>query len=189
MTSTLEDVRARFIHGVSRIASFWGFPKAMGAAYGAVYLSPSPLTLDDLVQAVGVTKGALSTHMTQLERLGLVHRDSQPGDRKDYFSADSDFWGVVRRILREREQREFDRALRTVDECLSLLDQSKRDVKNAAEVAFYRERIVAMQRFFRGLDRVVATILAVEDFRESALEKLLGRSGPANKQKGKRTPS
>src|SRR5512143_3973377 len=122
--SSAAEIRVRFTQGLARIAAFWGFPKAMGAAYGAVYLSPTPLTLDDLVKAVGVTKGALSTHMTQLERLGLVHRDGQPGDRKDYFSADSDFWAVVRGILREREKREFDRALRTVDDCLELVDQA-----------------------------------------------------------------
>lgn len=186
MTST-GDIRARFVQGVARIAAFWGFPKAMGAAYGAVYLSPSPLTLDDLVEAVGVTKGALSAHMTQLERLGLVHRDGQPGDRKDYFSAESDFWGVVRGILREREQREFDRALRTVDECLELIDQAKREAQDLAELAFYRERIVAMQRFFHGLDRAVGAILAVEDFREAALAKLLGRPGKAsNREKNRR---
>jgi HTH-type transcriptional regulator, glycine betaine synthesis regulator len=170
------DIRARFLQGMARIAAFWGFPKAMGAAYAAVYLSPEPVTLDDLVTAVGVTKGALSTHMTQLERLGLVHRDSRPGDRKDYFSADSDFWGVLRGILRERERREFNRALRTVDDCLELLDRAKRSGEDVAVLAFYRERILAMQRFFQGLDRVVGAILAIEDFREAAVGKLLGRT-------------
>lgn len=177
--ASVDDISARFLQGVSRIAAFWGFPKAMGAAYGAVYLSPKPLTLDDLVEAVGVTKGALSIHMTQLERLGLVQRDSPPGDRKDYFSADSDFWGVVRGILREREKREFDRALLTVDECLKLIDQAKRAGGDAAALAFYRERILAMQRFFHGLDRIVGAILAADDFREAAFGKLVGRSRAA----------
>jgi DNA-binding transcriptional regulator GbsR (MarR family) len=175
--ASIDEIRARFIQGMARIAAFWGFPKAMGAAYGAIYLSPDPLTLDDLVQAVGVTKGALSVHMTQLERLGLVHRDGRPGDRKDYFSSESDFWAVVRGVLREREQREFDRALRTVDDCLALVERAKRDRQDATLLAFCRERILAMQRFFQGLDRIVAAILAIEDFRESALGKLgLGRA-------------
>jgi DNA-binding transcriptional regulator GbsR (MarR family) len=179
----MDDVRARFIQAMARIAVFWSFPRAMGAAYGAVYLSPTPLTLDDLAQAVGVTKGALSAHMTQLERLGLVHRDNQRGDRKDYFSSDSDFWAVMRGILREREQREFDRALRTVDECLALVEHAKRAGHNVTELAFCRERIVAMQRFFRGLDRIVSAILAIEDFREAAVGKLLGKPGRARNQR------
>ena len=188
MTPNIEDIQARFIQGVARIAAFWGFPKAMGAAYGAIYLSPKPLSLDDLVQIVGVTKGALSVHMTQLERLGLVHRDSRPGDRKDYFSSDSDFWGVVRGILREREQREFDRALRTVSECLALLDQAKRVGRGTAELTFYRDRIVAMQRFFQAVDRIVGAILAVEDFRVAALGRFLGRRGSPKKGKKERKP-
>ena len=85
MTSTLETSRDHFIEGVSRIARFWGFPKAMGAIYGAVYLSPDPLTLDDLVRQVGVSKGAVSTNVRTLQRLQMIHKRVKVGDRKDYY--------------------------------------------------------------------------------------------------------
>ena len=68
------QARAHFIQGMSRISSFWGFPKAMGAIYGAIYLSPNPLSLDEIVIQVGVTKGAVSTHVRQLERLSPSRR-------------------------------------------------------------------------------------------------------------------
>ena len=162
------------MQGLGRIAEFWGFPKAMGAAYAAIYLSPVALTLDELVDAVGVTKGALSIHMRGLERLGVVHKDSRTGDRKDYYSADTDFWGVLRRILQEREKREFDRALRSVGECLALLDALPKKNADVTLVAFWRERLLIMQRFFDTLDRIVGSVLAMEHFRQSALDLLLG---------------
>jgi DNA-binding transcriptional regulator GbsR (MarR family) len=168
--------------GLGRIAEFWGFPKAMGAAYAAIYLSPNPLSLDDLVEAVGVTKGALSTHMRALERLGIVHRDGRAGDRKDYYSADSDFWGVLRRILQEREKREFDRALRSVTECLALLDALPKAKADATLVAFFRERLLIMQRFFNTLDRIVGSVLAMDQFRQNAWDLLLGTSTKTGKK-------
>ena len=58
MDSDLTAAREEFIQGMSRISHFWGFPKAMGAIYGAIYLSPAPLSLDEIVEQVGVTKGA-----------------------------------------------------------------------------------------------------------------------------------
>ena len=175
------QMRQKFIHALSRIANFWGFPKAMGAAYAAIYLSPAPVSLDALVDLVGVTKGGLSPHLAMLERLGIVHRESPLGDRKDYFVADTDFWSALRRILQEREKREFDRALRAVGECLGLLDELPRDRQADPLIAFYRERLAVMKRFFDGLDRIVGTILAMDSFRQATLGRLFGK--PNNKER------
>ena len=41
--SGLTESREHFIQGMSRISNFWGFPRAMGAIYGAIYLSPEPV--------------------------------------------------------------------------------------------------------------------------------------------------
>ncbi len=124
MSSNLQQSRDIFILGMSRISHFWGFPKAMGAIYGAVYLAPEPISLDELVELSNVTKGAVSTNVRSLERLGMVHRIVRIGERKDYYTAETDFWKVIRGILREREKSEFDRSLRSVDESLALLDAS-----------------------------------------------------------------
>ncbi len=45
MDNQIIAARENFINGISRIAHFWGFPKAMGAIYGAIYLSPTPFSL------------------------------------------------------------------------------------------------------------------------------------------------
>ena len=120
MDNSLSQARQNFIQGMSRISFFWGFPKAMGAIFGAIYLSPGPLSLDQLVEQVSVSKGAVSTNVRQLERLGMVQKHLRVGDRKDYYSAETDFWKIVKGILREREKQEFDIAIRTVDLSLEL---------------------------------------------------------------------
>jgi DNA-binding transcriptional regulator GbsR (MarR family) len=182
MTPT-ENVRLRFAQAMSRIAHFWGFPKATGAAYAAIYLSPDPMSLDQIVEAVGLSKGALSIHLRTLERIGVVHRESRPADRRDFYAANTDFWTVIRRILHEREKRELDRALRTVRECLDSLPASA-DARRAPLVDFYRDRLVAMQRFFDALDRVVGAFLALEDLRHGALERLIaGRRRPTPRRR------
>ena len=121
MNSQLDEARQHFIQGLSRISHFWGFPKAMGAIFGAIYLSAQPLSLDEIVTQVGVTKGSVSTNVRMLERLNMVHKKVQLGDRKDYYTAETDFWKIVRSVLREREQSEFDLALRTVGESLTFV--------------------------------------------------------------------
>lgn len=173
----LRESRDNFILGMTRISHFWGFPKAMGAIYGAVYLSPQAISLDELVEQANVTKGAVSTNVRHLERLGMVHRIARIGERKDYYTAETDFWKVVKGILREREKSEFDRALRSVDDSLALLDPkaAKGLSSQDAELAgFYRQRMNAMQTFFRSLDQLVAMVMAFDNLRLGALRKLMG---------------
>jgi len=177
MTHSLDLARDTFILGLSRISEFWGFPKAMGAIYAALYLSPQPLSLDDLVTRVGVTKGAVSTNVRALERLGMVHRQMLIGERKDFYIAETDFWGIVKTILREREKSEFDHALHAVDESLALIESAQTAPEELELARFYQKRLRTIGAFFRTLDSLVATLLALDELRLGALEKWIGAFG------------
>ena len=155
----LNQAQQHFIQGMSRISNFWGFPKAMGAIYGAIYLAPTPICLDDLVEQASVSKGAVSTNVRQLERLGMVHKHIKLGERRDFYSAENDFWKIIKGILKEREQSEFDRALHTVNESLEMLTDSEEDAELAE---FYRQRMENMRSFFKTLDSLISAIMALE---------------------------
>lgn len=167
----LERARENFIQGVSRIANFWGFPKAMGAIFGAVYLSPNAITLDEIVDQVGVSKGAVSTNIRNLERLGIVHRQVKLGDRKDYYTAETDFWKIVKGILREREKNEFDLAIRSVGESLDIIKKEPLIDGDQETAAFYTQRMESLKNFFDSLDNLVATFLALDDLRDNFIKK------------------
>ncbi len=171
--SELNDARTHFIQAMSQIGHFWGFPKAMGAIYGAIYLSPDPVTLDELVDRVGVSKGAVSTNVRKLERLNMVHKQIKVGDRKDYYIPEPNFWKVLQGVLRQRQSSEFDLALQAVDESLEIIKASDEDEDLAQ---FYQERIERMSAFFKTLDRIVSAIAALDEFRLSTLHKLLGNN-------------
>jgi DNA-binding transcriptional regulator GbsR (MarR family) len=173
MSSQLPVARQHFIQGLSRISQFWGFPKAMGAIFGALYLSPNPLSLDELVEQVAVTKGAVSTNVRSLERLGMVHKQIVIGERKDFYFAETDFWKIVKTVLREREKGEFDRALRSIDESLEMVEQQV-DTENPELAQFYQQRLQNLQAFFHTLDNLVATFLALDELRMGALERIIG---------------
>src|SRR5574342_755544 len=123
MTPSLDQIKNDFTEGLSQISRFWGFPKGMGAIFAVLYLSPTPPSLDEIVQETGLTKGAISTEIRALARIGLVHRSSRLGDRKDYYEAETDFYAAIRSILKERQNSEFDRAVRSVKETLEMMEE------------------------------------------------------------------
>jgi DNA-binding transcriptional regulator GbsR (MarR family) len=172
MATKLPQLKQDFTESLSQISRFWGFPKGMGAIFAVLYLSPSPLALDEITEQTGLTKGAVSTEVRTLARMGLVHRSSKLGDRKDYYEAESDFYASIRSILKERQNSEFDRALRGVRETLEILESGSVS-GNEAEVQFIRERVKALQEFFNAIDSLTNAVIKLERLGFSNVTKII----------------
>src|ERR671923_3057942 len=170
MSQSLIKIKKDFTQGLSQISRFWGFPKGMGAIFAVLYLSPTPLSLDEIVQETGLTKGAISTEIRALARIGLVHRSSKLGDRKDYYEAESDFYAAIRSILKERQNSEFDRAIRSVKETLETMDENWVE---DGEWNFVYERVKALQEFFDAIDRLTTAVVKLEKLGFTNVRKIL----------------
>jgi len=169
----LPQLKQDFTESLSQISRFWGFPKGMGAIFGVLYLSESPLSLDEIVEQTGLTKGAVSTEVRTLARIGLVHRSAKLGDRKDYYEAETDFYASIRSILKERQNGEFDRALRGVREILDAL-ASGNVSGDKAEIQFLHQRIKALQDFFNAIDSLTNAVIKLESLGLTNVTKILG---------------
>ncbi|MDO9302525.1 MAG: hypothetical protein Q7T89_14155 [Anaerolineales bacterium] len=172
MTKKLSQLKQDFTEGLSQISRFWGFPKGMGAIFAVLYISPVPLSLDEIVEQTGLTKGAISTEVRTLARMGLVHRSSKLADRKDYYEAESDFYKSIRSILKERQNSEFDRAIRSVQETLKELESGS-VLGDEAEVQFVYERIKALQEFFNAIDTLASAVIKLESLGMGNVTKIL----------------
>ena len=172
MSDQLFQLKQDFIEGLSQISKFWGLPKGMGAIFAVLYLSPDPLPLDELVEQTGLTKGAISTNVRALARMGLVRPSTRLGDRKDYYEAETDFYKSIRAILKERQNSEFDAAIRSVRETLDQLEAGT-GVENEAERQFLLERVRALQSFFDALDGLFKAIIRLEGLGFTTIEKVL----------------
>ncbi|MGB7875543.1 MAG: MarR family transcriptional regulator [Anaerolineales bacterium] len=172
MSEQLSQLRQDFTEGLSQISKFWGFPKGMGAIFAVLYLSPDALSLDELVEQTGLTKGAISTNVRALARMGLVRPSTKLGDRKDYYEAETDFYKSIRAILKERQNSEFDSAVQSVREALEKLEAGV-GVEDEAERKFLLERVRALQSFFDALDGLVRAVVRLESLGFTTVEKIL----------------
>ncbi len=106
----------------------------------------------------------------------MVRRHIRLGERKDYYVVETDFWKIIQTILKEREKSEFDQALRTVEECLKMVQSSPVDPSSPDLPIFYQQRMQSMEAFFHTLDNLVATVLALDELPVGAMQKLVGGS-------------
>jgi DNA-binding transcriptional regulator GbsR (MarR family) len=167
-----DTIKSEFIEGLSGISQFWGLPKGMGAIFAVLYLSPAPLSLDELVAQSGLTKGAISTNVRALTRMGLVRPVTRLGDRKDYYEAETDFYRAIRAILKERQSGEFDRAVVSVTTTLQKLETGQGSL-DPAERAFLTERVRALKDFFDTLDSLASAISKLDSLGINTVQTVL----------------
>jgi len=172
MTRTLEAIKQEFTEGLSHISHFWGYPKGVGAIFAVLYLSPEAMSLDELVKESGLTKGAVSTDVRALARMGLVRRAVRLGDRRDYYQAETDFYRAIRSILSERQDREFDQAVRSVAMARDQLRAAKGTMRET-ERRFLLERVQALQDFFDAIDALARAAARLDSLSSATIQAIL----------------
>jgi DNA-binding transcriptional regulator GbsR (MarR family) len=172
MAERVQVIKQEFTEALSQISRFWGFPRGVGAVFAVLYLAPDPLSLDEIVERSGLTKGAVSTDVRALARMGLVHRSTRLGDRKDYYVAETDFYRSIRAILGERQNTEFSRSLASVREALAQLKAARGSV-DESEREFLIDRMQALQDFFDAIDSLSRAVVKLDKLGITNVRKVL----------------
>lgn len=165
MHENLQAVNNSTVAGLGRLARFFGFSEVMGHLYGTLLLNPEPLSLDDLVDRLEISKGSVSMNMRALERWGMAKEVWVRGERKKYYAAESDFWQVIRSVLNGRERREVQVALQVLSESISHLQSAEAELTPEEKelASFYLARVADLQAFFQFAQMALETILGGED--------------------------
>ncbi len=153
----LNAARDALIQALGRQSAFWGLGKTAGEMYAALYLSPGPVPLEEVARLLRVTKGNVSIAIRQLERLGMVRRTWQKGDRRVYFEAETDFWQIAHNVLAQRQKPEFDFSFKLVDESRRFAEVAP----SSPEREFALRRLAALQEFYGVLDGLVRAALSL----------------------------
>lgn len=104
------------------LVAFWGFKSSMGRIWTLLYLSTVPLDADEIAERTGLSTGAVSMALTELQQWGIAERAVMADARKRHYVAETDVWGIVRRIFRERELRLIERSRARFQEAVELLE-------------------------------------------------------------------
>jgi DNA-binding transcriptional regulator GbsR (MarR family) len=104
MTSSLLDAELLSAEAIGDVIEHWGFRKALGRVWTVLYVNTEPLSASDLAERLSMSTGAISTTLTELQRWHVVRRVWKPGDRKEFFEAETDFWKMISKVVSERER-------------------------------------------------------------------------------------
>ena len=88
----MHDAAQQFVERMGLTMEREGMPRIAGRLVGFFLVHEGAFSLDDLAEALQVSKGSVSTNARQLEQFGIIERTSEPGDRRDYYQMGTDVW-------------------------------------------------------------------------------------------------
>jgi DNA-binding transcriptional regulator GbsR (MarR family) len=166
---------------VGRLMEFWGFKRNMGRVWAVLYLSPDPLSADDLRSALQLSSGAVSMTLSELARWGVVRRVWIQGQRRDFYAAEVALWRMISRVFSERERAEVAAAIDAFEEALRDLEHVRRTSMEQAQRAraeLQTTRISQLLDLARLGQRLIDALLSTAKVDAEPLVRfLLGRGG------------
>jgi DNA-binding transcriptional regulator GbsR (MarR family) len=118
----LDSTTQKFIVHWGEMGSRWGINRTVAQIHALLYISPDPLTADEISETLDVARSTVSTGLRELQTWGIVKVIHVLGDRRDYFEVLGDVWEMFRVVLRERKRRELDPALIVLRETIAELE-------------------------------------------------------------------
>lgn len=101
--SPVDPAVLRVADAVGALTEGWGFKRNMGRMWAVLYLEDRPLSAADLIERLGLSTGAVSMLLTEMQEWGAVKKAWVVGERREHYEAETSIWKMVSRVFRERE--------------------------------------------------------------------------------------
>jgi DNA-binding transcriptional regulator GbsR (MarR family) len=109
-SNNLDDQLSSYVEACGLLLARWGMPRTAGRIWGWLHVCDPPRqSAQDLVDALHVSKGSISTNTRLLESLGLLERIGLPGSRQSHYRVRDDAFEAIlsMRIKGAKEARDI----------------------------------------------------------------------------------
>ncbi|HEY6502498.1 MAG TPA: MarR family transcriptional regulator [Chitinophagaceae bacterium] len=154
----LTEAKQQFIASWGAFGTHWGINRTMAQIHALLLVTPDPLTQDDIMDQLNISRGNTNMNIRELINWGLVDRVLLTGERKEYFSAEKDIWKVVKQIVKERKKRELEPMLKLLDQ-LEEVEGDKRD-KN---VKAFVDTVSSIKKLGKQADKTLDAMIKAEE--------------------------
>ena len=142
----LIKVQDIFLNRINHICKKLGLNNVMAQLYAILYLNNEPLSLDDMVERLKISKGSASVNIRALESYGAVRRVWMRGSRRDYYEADTDIVRVVTdriNLIARLRLSEVDELMKTSAKLLDSINPSDKDEDVAIKA--FRQKLDSLE--------------------------------------------
>jgi DNA-binding transcriptional regulator GbsR (MarR family) len=174
----LPEAVRRFVLEWGNLGERWGVNRSVSQIHALLYASKKPMAAEEIADLLGIARSNVSNSLRELQSWNIIRSVPILGDRRTFYTAETDLWKLVSRIAAGRKARELDPAAAALRECVEMT----RDDESVDPVVQLRlrEMLDFVERLSRWYDQMIAlprskitTLMKLG----SGIARLLDRSG------------
>src|SRR5690349_24301732 len=146
----LRTAQDLFIRRWGEMGQTWGINRTMAEIHALLYICGLPGSTDDVMERLNISRGNASMSLRALCDWGIIRRLHKRGERREYFESLGDVWEMFSIIAAERKRREMDPVLETIKQCQKMIDEPTKGKAGGAgdeAIQLTRQRLAGMEEF------------------------------------------
>jgi len=153
MTASANDLETRFVLHWGEMGARWGVSRTVAQIHALLFLRGRLMHAEEIADTLQVARSNVSTSLRELQNWDLVKTVHLAGDRRDHFETAHDPWDLLRIIVRERKEWEFDPTVAFLRECVRAREF---DAADAATRKRLRDTLSLMEALSTWADQMLA---------------------------------
>lgn len=155
--SQLREAREDFVSQWGTLGSSWGINRTMAQIHALLMTSPHPLSTDDIMEELQISRGNANTNLRDLVGWGIVRSVFRKGERKEFFEGEKDVWKLFCTISRERKRREISPAMEVLSRC----GEKTKGLKTP-EAKEFHQQMTSLLEFLKIAEKVLNAVSSSE---------------------------
>lgn len=152
-----DEAKNKFVQTWGALGSQWGINKTMAQIHALLMVSKDPVSMEDIMQELQISRGNASMNLRGLMDWGIVYKANKPGERKEFFIAEKDLDELATKIAKERSKREIKPALKVLKEVSAIEDHKTEEAKH------FVEQTKKLHEFVASADEMIDKVTEYKD--------------------------
>lgn len=152
-----EEAKQKFLQAWGALGTSWGVPRTMSQIHALLLVSPRPMSTEEIMDELNVSRGNCNMNVRALIDWGLVQKELKPGQRKEFFVAEKDIYQVTKQVMQERRKRELEPLARILDQV------SEYEGGDPRETQEFDDRLAEIQKMSQNADRLMNMLIKADE--------------------------
>ena len=153
-----KEAKNKFVQTWGALGSQWGINKTMAQIHALLMIAPEPLSMEDVMEELQISRGNASMNLRSLMEWGIVYKEYKQGERREFFTAEKDLDELAVKIAQERSKREIKPALKVLKEVSTSMKEEKSE-----EAKHFSEQTGKLYDFVLKADNMIEKVTEYKD--------------------------
>ncbi|MFK8794941.1 MULTISPECIES: GbsR/MarR family transcriptional regulator [Planococcus] len=168
MNDKFQEARERIIDQNSDSQTLLGMPATVKRLMSVMYYYEKPMTLEDMMELLGMSKASMSNAVRELDEIGLVEKVWRKGERKDLYKVEEDNYESFFKFFSYHWRKVINPKTvsmkKSIDELNQLLKSEDIDEETTALIQKDLEKLHDGLAYYDWLNRLIGTFESHEIF-------------------------